>query len=103
MVSSLEDKVSVSTSTRDLEVTEGSDRVVITWHGKHGVKGFILHRSEKGKDNYVPISNLIPYFGRDGKDVFLYRFTDNSAKPGAKYDYRLEVVKSDQIDRTAQH
>ena len=95
MVSSLEDKVGVSTSTRDLEVTEGSDRVVIAWHGKQGAKGFILLRSEKGKDNYTPITNLIPYFGRDGKDVFLYRFTDNSTKPGAKYEYRLERVEAD--------
>jgi len=56
---------STATKTSDLKVIEESDRVVLTWHGRVGVKGFILHRAEKGKDNYAPISNLIPYFGHD--------------------------------------
>ena len=66
--------------------------MVLTWQGKGKVKGFILHRAEKGKDNYTAISNLIPYFGRDDRDIFLYRFTDNTTKLGVKYDYRLERV-----------
>lgn len=67
------------------------------------MKGFILHRTEKGKENYIAITSLIPWFGRDDKDIFLYKFTDTNIKPEVQYDYRLEVVKSDQIDRTAQH
>jgi hypothetical protein len=92
MVSRVEDTESTSTSTSDLMVTDESGRLVLTWQGKGKVKGFILHRAEKGKDNYTPISNLIPYFGRDDKDTFLYRFTDNSVMPGVKYDYKLETV-----------
>ncbi|MBI5097406.1 MAG: hypothetical protein HZB32_07235 [Nitrospirae bacterium] len=92
MVSRVEDTEGTSTSTSDLMITNESDRLVLTWQGKGKVKGFILHRAEKGKDNYTAISNLIPYFGRDDKDIFLYRFTDNTTKLGVKYDYRLERV-----------
>ena len=56
------------------------------------MKGFILHRTEKGKEKYTPITNLIPYFGQNDKDTFLYRFTDNSVMPGVKYEYKLETV-----------
>ncbi len=103
VVSKAEDMVSASTSASDLKVTEGSGQVVLTWKGRGGVKGFILHRTEKGKENYSAITSLIPWFGRDDKDIFLYKFTDTNIKPEVQYDYRLEVVKSDQIDRTAQH
>ena len=75
-----------------LQVKEESGRIVLTWHGKGKVKGFILHRAEKGKDNYAPVSNMIPYFGQNDKDIFLYRFTDINAMPGVRYDYRLETV-----------
>ncbi|MBI5039293.1 MAG: hypothetical protein HZC13_05990 [Nitrospirae bacterium] len=92
MVSRVEDMESTSATTSDLMITDESDRLVLTWQGKGKVKGFILHRAEKGKDNYTAISNLIPYFGRDDKDTFLYKFTDNNIKPGVKYDYRLERV-----------
>jgi len=68
---------------------------MLSWHGKGKVRGFVLHRAEKGKDNYTPVSNLIPYFGQDDKDTFLYRFTDNSVKPGVRYAYRLEIVKAE--------
>ena len=78
-----------------LQVKEDSGRIVLTWEGRRGVKGFILQRSEKGKDSYAPVSSLIPYFGQDDKDVLLYRFSDMNAKPGVKYDYRLERVEAD--------
>jgi hypothetical protein len=70
--------------------------MVLTWQGTGPVKGFILYRSEQGKESYNPITDLIPYFGRDGKERYLYRFTDNGAKPGVRYEYRLEVVGLDQ-------
>ena len=92
LVSRVEDTESIVTKANDLKVTEESDRVVITWEGRGGVKGFILHRTEKGKENYTPITNLIPYFGQGDKDIFIYRFSDNSVKQGTKYDYRLEMV-----------
>ncbi|HBI23356.1 MAG TPA: hypothetical protein DDX84_03925 [Nitrospiraceae bacterium] len=75
-----------------LQVKEESGRIVLTWQGRVGVKGFILHRTEKGKEKYTPITNLIPYFGQNDKDTFLYRFTDNSVMPGVKYEYKLETV-----------
>ena len=78
-----------------LQVKEDSGRIVLTWEGRRGVRGFILQRSEKGKDSYAPVSSLIPYFGQDDKDVLLYRFSDMNAKPGVKYDYRLERVEAD--------
>lgn len=95
MISRVEDTKGTSTSTRDLMATEESGRVVLTWQGKGKVKGFILHRAEKGTDNYAPISNLIPYFGQDDKDVLFYRFIDKTVKRGVKYDYRLEIVDAD--------
>ena len=95
VVSKVEDKESIATKSSDLKVNEESDRVVLTWQGRSGVKGFLLHRAEKGKENYATISNLIPYFGRDDKDIYLYRFTDNSVKPGVRYAYRLEIVKAE--------
>ncbi len=95
LVSKVEDMRSTVTKASDLKVIEESDRVVLTWHGRVGVKGFILHRTEKGKETYRPITILIPYFGRNDKDVFLYRFTDNSINPGVKYEYRLERVEAD--------
>ena len=85
-----------------LQVGEESGYVMLTWTGGGAGKGFVLYRTEKGEENYAPISGTIPYFGRDGKERYRYQFIDKGAKPGAKYDYRLEVVKSDQIDRTAQ-
>jgi hypothetical protein len=57
----------------------------------------------RGRGDYAPVSGLIPCFGRDGKERYLYRFIDKGVKPGAKYEYRLEVVKADPTDRTAQH
>ena len=54
-----------------------------------------------GKENYTAITSLIPCFGRGDKDIFLYKFTDNNIKPEVRYDYRLEVVKSDQIEGLA--
>ena len=66
---------------------------MLSWQGKGNIKGFILHRAEKGKDNYNPISNVIPYFGQDGTERYLYKFIDNAAKHGIQYDYRLEVVE----------
>ena len=92
MVSKVEDTTGAVLSTSDLEVTEDSGHVILSWHGKGKVKGFILHRAEKGKDNYAPVSNMIPYFGQNDKDIFLYRFTDSNARPGVRYDYRLETV-----------
>ena len=103
VVSKVEDTAGTASQTSGLRFTKESGRIVLAWEGRGGVRGFILHRTEKGKDNYTPISNLIPYFGRDDKDIFLYKFTDTNTKPEVQYDYRLEVVKSDQIDRTAQH
>ena len=102
VVRRVEGTVSASKATGDLEVTEESGSVTLTWKGGVGTKGFILHRTEKGKENYTAITSLIPYFGRDDKDIFLYKFTDTNIKPEVQYDYRLEVVKSDQSDRTAQ-
>ena len=64
MVSRVEDTESTSTSTSDLMVTNESDRLVLTWQGKGKVKGFILHRTEKGKDNYTPITSLINIFSQ---------------------------------------
>ena len=66
--------------------------MVLSWQGKGKVRGFILHRTEKGKDNYTPVSNVIPYFGQDGTEQYLYKFIDKAAKPDIQYDYRLEVV-----------
>ena len=93
VVRRVEDTVRVSKATGDLEVTEESGSVTLTWKGIVGTKGFILHRTEKGKENYTPISNLIPYFGQDGTEQYLYKFIDNATKPDIQYDYRLEVVE----------
>ena len=93
VVRRVEGTVSVSKATGDLEVTEESGSVTLTWKGIVGTKGFILHRTEKGKENYTPISNLIPYFGQDGTEQYLYKFIDNATKPDIQYDYRLEVVE----------
>ncbi|MBI5755304.1 MAG: hypothetical protein HZA12_00105 [Nitrospirae bacterium] len=76
-----------------LQVTEEAGRVILTWQGTGQSKGFVIHRSEKGKDDYTSLSGLIPYFGRDGKEIFRYRFIDKNMKQGIQYDYRLEVVK----------
>src|SRR3990172_7937854 len=54
VVSKLDGTPLTSTPTSDLEATEESGRILLTWQGKGKIKGFILHRSEKGKDNYVP-------------------------------------------------
>jgi len=92
MVSKVEDTTGAVLSTSDLEVTEDSGHVMLSWQWKGKVRGFILHRAEKGKDNYAPVSNMIPYFGQSDKNIFLYRFTDINAKPGVRYDYWLETV-----------
>ena len=55
VVRRVEDTASASKTTSDLEVTEESGSVTFIWEGREGVRGFILHRSEKGKDNYTPI------------------------------------------------
>ncbi|MBI5755305.1 MAG: hypothetical protein HZA12_00110 [Nitrospirae bacterium] len=60
-----------------LQVKEESGRLVLTWQGRGGVRGFILHRTEKGKDNYTPISNLIPYFGRGERERYLHKYAES--------------------------
>ncbi|MBI5756026.1 MAG: SBBP repeat-containing protein [Nitrospirae bacterium] len=87
------DKAS-GTPSADVLVLEEAGRVILTWQGIGQSKGFVIHRSEKGKNDYTPLSGLIPYFGRDGKEIFRYRFKDNSVKFGIRYDYRLETVRS---------
>ena len=77
--------------------------MVLTWLSLSPGKGCILYRSEKGKDSYTVISDKIPYLGIDRAEHYLYRFIDNSAKQGINYDYRLEVVTSEEAERTAQH
>lgn len=97
-VSKAEDMAGVANPSGNLEITEESGRNVIAWKGTAHGRGFVLHRSEKGKRDYTPISDLIPYFGQDSKDVFLYRFIDNNVRPGTDYDYHLQTMGTDRMD-----
>jgi hypothetical protein len=91
-----------STKKNTLELKEESGHSVLTWFGVTTGTGFEIYRTENGKDNYTKISGIIPYFGKDNSECYLYQYTDKNAKPEGKYNYKLEVVNSGQVDRTAQ-
>lgn len=93
VVGRVEDTAGTSTHISGLEVRGNSGKVVLTWQENVETKGFILHRSEK--DNYTPITCLIPYFECEDKNILLYRFTDNSTKAGGKYDCCMEIIEPD--------
>jgi hypothetical protein len=95
-ISRIEGDKASDTSSSDVQVLEETNHMILTWQGTGQGKGFVIHRSEKGKDDYTPLSGLIPYFGREGKEMFRYRFIDKGMKQGIKYDYRLEVVGTPQ-------
>ena len=75
-----------------LQIVEEAGRKVVTWQVSDlRVRGFMLHRSERGKDRYTTVVNFVPNYGQDDGGRYLYRFSDNTAQAGKAYDYRLEV------------
>ena len=76
-----------------LKVSDEAGQPVIRWQvGKLSARGFKVLRTLKGKSHYQSVVSFVPNYGQDDSGVYQYSFTDQSAKPGQQYDYRLEVM-----------